>query len=950
MKNINFKRKASSAAWAVLLIAFSGTVVQAQEKTLAEKTLDDKKHATAFGPEQSVKESTMSASSVTADEMKGINSPSWATSLFGKLPGLLVQKKAGSQGADSPGFSIRGRHTTNDNSILVLLDGFETKWQNISFSEIESVTVLKDAAATVLYGQRAANGVVLITTKRGTETGKNTINFNARWGIQQPTHLPELLGNGDYAEMYNQALASDGKSPSTGYFKTPDIVNYFKDGSQPYLYPNVDWYKEVVKDQTFVQEYDITLTGGNKTAKYFIALDVRDDQGLYANTDSKKDINANLGLRRYGLRANVDVNISKMLSAQVNLRGTMEDKIAPNVGDGVIWKTMALFNPFPVKNEDGTWGGKEGYAANPAAQILQQGYTTVNERTVDASVKLKADLSEYVKGLSLFGQMHFSNNYWSHYNKTRGYAYTELTPDLNNIQDGVIPFTSKIKGNTDDAFDITQPSGKQWNRNTILVGGEYQNTFGEHSIYASAIYRQYKYQGAGNEQFMAQQALMGRVKYDYAKTYLAEFGYSYNGSENFPKHDRFGFFPTLSAAWVLTNESFLKDNAHLTFLKLRASAGLVGNGLQGNAGRLLFYQYYGGAAGYLLGKDYANSIGGYQQLKLANPNVTWEKAVTYNVGLDALLWKRLTVSLDYFHENRRDIAVDPNNYLPSVIGADFNFVNAGMTKNQGFEADARYTDQFGDLGISLGGRFSFSQSEIVDIKEAPQAYDYLYQKGNPLGQPYMLQAIGYFKDENDITSSPTQLYGAVKPGDIKYKDQNNDGFIDDNDRIPYGRSSMPDIYYGMDLTLTYKGFDFSVWTYGSARRGVSMLDNNNIVPFLNGGTRPTQWVKDNYWTPEKGDQAMFPRLTTEDNPNNYRGSTLWYRDGSFFRVKNIELGYTLPASLISKVKMKQMRVYANMNDPFVFSQSNELNLDPECRNIFSYPVLRSINFGLSVSF
>jgi TonB-linked SusC/RagA family outer membrane protein len=950
MKHIILTQKACVLIVISLFFFLGGMPVRAQENTTAEQKLNKKKYSVAFGPDISIKESTISASSVTSDEIDGINSPAWGNSLFGKIPGLLVQKSAGSLGNDSPGLMIRGRQTTNDNSMLYLVDGFETKWQNLSFAEIESVTVLKDAAATVLYGQNGANGVVLITTKRGSRSGKNRINVNARWGIQKPTYMPSLLGNGDYAEMYNQALLSDGKDISSGYFKSPDIVNYFKDGSQPYLYPNVDWYKEIVKKQSFVQEYQATLTGGNRTASYFIAMDYRDDQGLYANTDSKRSINSNLDLRRYGLRANVDMTLSKMFSAEVNLRGTMEDKMAPNVSDATIWKTMALFNPYPVRNEDGTWGGKEGYAANPVAQILQQGYTMVNERTVDAGVKLKADFSEYVKGLSAFGQIYFSNNYWSYYNKTRGFAYTELTPDLTNIQDGVIPYTSTVKGDTDTGFDISQPSGNQWNRNTVLAGMEYERTFNEHSIYASAMYRQYKYKAKGADQFYAQQAIIGRVRYDYAKKYFAEFGYAYNGTENFPKHHRFGFFPSLSAAWLVSNEDFLKENSTVNFLKFRASAGLVGNGLPGNAGRLLFYQYYGSGSSYLFGKDYTNGKQTFQQLTLANKDVTWEKAMKYNVGVDALLWKRLSLSLDYFYEYRSDIAVNPSNYLPAIIGANFFYVNAGKVKNHGFESDINYTDKFGDVGVTLGGRFSFSRSNIVDIKEAPQAFDYLYQKGHSIGQPFMLQAIGFYKDEADIATSPVSQYGTVKPGDIKYKDQNGDNLIDDNDRIAHGYSSVPEIYYGIDLGLTYKGFDFSVWTYGSAHRGVSMLDYNNCVPFLNGGTRPTQWVKDNYWTPERGDQAKFPRLTTEANPNNYRASTLWYRNGSFFRVKNIELGYTLPASLINKMKLKQLRIYANVNDPFAFASSKDIDLDPECRNMFGYPALRSIDFGLSLSF
>ena len=910
----------------------------------------------AYGKADSMKTSLASTSTVSGEKLRSINNAALGNTLIGMLTGLYVEKTAGSPGNNNPGMLLRGRQSFVDNGFITLVDGFETKWSNLMVDEVESVSILKDAASLALYGQDGANGIILITTKKGKESKKNTIRFNSRFGVQQPSVLPNLLGNGDYAEMYNAALASDGKAITSGYFSTPDIVNYFKNGTQPYLFPNVDWYNEMLNPSTLSQDYSLSIDGGNKYAKFYVALGYLNNQGLYKGTDSRRMLNQNFSLERYNIRSNVDVQITDWLSSEIKLRGTMEQKAGPNADENTLWKTMTLFNPYPVKTPEGNWGGKEGYTANPVASILQQGYKTVNERTIDANVKLNAKLDFLLEGLSAYGQVNFSNNYWSTYDKTRGYAYSELTPDYASIipgvtPEGVIPYISTVKGTTDNAFSITQGSGTQWNRNTFIGGVEYEQTFGVHHVYASALYTQELYNALGSDAAFAKQSVLGRVKYDFKSKYLAEFGYSYSGSENFPVGKRFGFFPSLAAGWVATEESFLKDNPVLTFAKLRVSGGLTGSDRVGNVGRFIFNQYYIGSGSYLLGgTNFDNAVNMYREASLANPNVTWEKALKYNAGIDAVLFKKLSLSLDLFEEFRNDIYVNPSAYIPGVIGADFYSVNGGSTKNMGAEADIRFNDNIGKFHYTIGGRASFAHNEIVDMKEPVRNDTYLYAKGHPISQPFILQAIGYFKDAADIKASPAQLFGAVQPGDIKYKDQNGDGFIDDNDRIASGYTSYPELYYSFDFNADYQGFDFSVIFQGSAMRSISLLDNNNIIPFLNGGVKPTQWVKDNYWTVDRGDNALFPRLTIDQNNNNYRASTLWQRDGSFIRLKNIELGYSFSQKLLKKVKIEKIRLYVSANDLYTWDKITEINIDPEIRNIFTYPAMKSFNAGLMLQF
>lgn len=910
----------------------------------------------AFGKPQQRVLTTSSISTIQTDVLKRTNTPNLGNTLFGRLSGLYVSQAGSAPGNnDNPGLSLRGRQTFQDNGVMVLVDGFETNWSTLMPDEIESVTVMKDAAALALFGADGANGVILITTKRGYDSKKTNVQFSSRFGVHSASVLPEFVRNGDYAELFNKGMISDGKAISSGIFQSDSIVDFYKSGQFPYLYPDVDWQTEMLKNNTLSQDYALTFSGGKPDAKFFVALGYANYQGLYANTEKRRTTNSNFDLKRFNLRANFDVNITKFLLANVNFRGILLEKNFPNAAENTLWRTMALFNPYNVKTEDGKWGGKQGYADNPVATILQRGYLSINDRTVDANVKLIGKLDMLTKGLQVFGQLNFSNFFFDTYNKTRGYAYDELVPRFDLIVPGVtppgtIPYDVVTRGTTDNNFAITQGNGTQFNRTNILAGLEYDRSFNKSNIYASAIYFQEAYRAAGNELPFAKQRLMGRISYSFDQKYMAEFGYSYSGSENFKKGSRFGFFPTVSAGWVMSKEKFMSGSKAVSFLKFRTSVGLLGNDNVGNSGRFIFNQFYAGSGNYLVGNALGINAPTFTQGNLANPLATWEKALRTNFGVDAVLFNKLSISLDYFFENRKDIFLNPSSYIPAVMGATFNNVNKGKTKSNGGELEIVFTDKVGKVGFSLGGNVSYAANKIVDIAEPVPAAPYLYAKGNPINQPFILTAIGFFKDDADIAASPQQLFGSVRPGDVKYKDQNNDGFIDNNDRTPIGYTSLPELIYGINATADYAGFDLNIFFQGAANRSVSLLDNNNVIPFLNGGVKPTPWVRDNYWTPEKGDAARFPRLTTEQNDNNYRASTLWQRNGAFIRLRNLEIGYTLPQHLADKARLNGVRFYISGNNLLTIDTISEINVDPEVMNMFVHPALKSFNFGFNVKF
>jgi TonB-linked SusC/RagA family outer membrane protein len=894
--------------------------------------------------------STAAIASIAGNDAKKVNTPLLGNTLMGQLSGLYVAQSGGAPGnTDFPSLFIRGRQTFQDNSILVLVDGFESNWFSLLPDEIATISVLKDAAALSQLGMDGANGAILITTKRGQESAKTNISFSSRIGVHSPRYLPQFVSNGDYADMYNQALIADGRSIRDGYFRTDSIVNFFKNQDYPFLYPDVNWYEEVIKNRSISQDYSLTFSGGRQDVKYFVAMGFADYQGIYSDVPVRGEINSNYNLKRYNLRANFDVKINSFLSAQANLRATMVDKYFPNIAENTIWRTMALFNPYPVKTMDGKWGGTQGYSDNPKASIVQKGYQSINDRTVDANFKLMANLGKIVKGLSAFAQVNFSNFFFDTYNKTRPLYYDELIPRLDLVTvAGNIPYNVVTRGTVDNNFSITQGNGSQFNRSTFLGGLEFERTSDKHDWYASAIYFQEQFKGDGADMPYAKQRMMGKIRYNYLSSYSFEFSYAYSGSENFPVGSRFGFFPTVSAGWTLSNAAFLKENKSISFLKLRASAGMLGNDNVGNAGRFIFNQYYVSTGSYLLGNNLGISSGMFNQGSLANPSVTWEKSNKLNVGLDIELLKKLSLTVEWFRESRSDIFLNPSSYIPALMGANFSSVNKGQTESKGYELEWSYKDSYGDLHWQFGGNFTHVKNKIIDISEPVQSDPYLVAKGNPINQPFVLEFAGFFRNQADINSSPTQLFGTVREGDIKYKDQNKDGVIDNRDRIPTGFTSLPQIFYGISSGLQYQGWDLFLSLQGIAERTISLLDNGTAIPFLNGGVKPLLWLKNNYWTNTRGDAASFPRLTAEQNDNNYRASTLWQRNGSLIRLQTIEIGYKVPDKWVRKAGMQSARFFFSGNNLITWQKLKETTIDAEVINPFVHPPMQSFNMGFTL--
>ena len=869
---------------------------------------------------------TGAVSSVRGNELKSFV-PNIANMLNGRIPGLVVQQWGCEPGADSPAMNARGVNTYGSGTgLFIVIDGFqstEAYFQQLTPQEIESITLLKDASATAIYGSKGANGVLLITTKRGT-SDKIKINFSIQSGFQQPLRLPEFLGAYDYATLYNEALVNDGKSP----FYTPMDLEAYKTGNDPIFHPDVDWYGTILRKAAPITNYNFTASGSNEYFRYFVLLNVLDDRSLYRKAGNVSDFSKNGTYTRYNFRTNIDVKLSKRLQGAITLGGTIEDKTNPGTSENTsgMFDLMSSIAPnaFPVYVSTGMYGGNSMYS-NPLGDLMQTGYTSYNGRSLQAIFQLKGDLGFITPGLSVNGAVGFNTYFKSYSKKSRQYA--RYSVDRDNADE--IIYTTYGQ-NTSLAGD--ESSSSQWRDYSLQASLNYNRTFnGLHNIDAIYLGSYNDYVVTGTDLSYKNIAMGGRVTYSYDKRYIGEFSFGYNGTENFPKGHRFGFFPAGSLGWILSNEAFLKGNPILNYLKLRASYGIVGNDNIGGI-RYMFDQYYDGY-GYHLGNS-NNVQDGLVQGKLANPDVTWEKEKKFNVGFEATLVNKIDVSFDYFIQKRSNILSQPYRTVPDYLGISRPDINIGKVDNKGLETSIRYNG-IGkkDLTYFVETSLWYAKNKVVYNAEAIQENEYLYGTGRIVGQPFVLEAIGFFKDEDDILKSPTQTFTDVRPGDIKYKDQNKDGKIDSNDYYPIGYTSMPQITLGLHGGITFKGFDMDIFFQGAANRTV-YCGGKYYHAFQNDGKISS--IALGRWTPETAETATYPRLSSENNLNNYQASSFWQKNGNFLKLRSLEIGYTLPFQLSRKINLEKVRIFANGTNLFSLDHMDGFT-DPETMS--GYPCL-----------
>jgi TonB-linked SusC/RagA family outer membrane protein len=891
----------------------------------------------AFG-KQVKKAVTSSTSILYSDELLKNTVTNVGNALSGRLPGLTVMQQSGEPGADMANLLIRGRNTYNVNSPLLLVDGFETDFQQLALFEIDNISVLKDAAALALYGQKGANGAILVTTKRGKE-GKTRITFNLYGGVQQPQKMPSLLDSYQYATLYNEALQNDGLP---ALYSQTDLGHY-QSGDDPYLFPNNNFFDQLIKTSSSLIQGDIGLQGGNKILKYFVSMNYMKNGGLYNFSEMNSGYNTQSSLGRYNLRANLDIDITDRLTAKIDIGGRLDDRHYPGRGAAEIWNGMYNTPPlaYPMLNPNGTIGGNQQYTNNPYGLLTGSGYQSSSERNLNVSVRLKYNLNDLVKGLSAGIAGSVSNWMQAIDNKSRTLAVYAL-------QKGATAYSyTKIGENS--ALNWVTGSGHT-NRNSFEANLNYEATKGDNSLTAMLVYHMDRYVVRGSHLFQGNQGFSGRIQYGYKNRYFAEVTSGYYGSEVFAKGKQFGLFPAAALGWVVSDEDFVKNSLpFMNFLKLRGSYGLTGSNTSFTGisvtDRIFFNQYYAGATGYAFGPSMGTTKVGRQEGRMANPDLTWDKAYKTDLSAEMTLFNHINFMFTWFNELRTDILTVDAASIPETLGFSNGrqpYRNGGEVKNHGYETTLGYFGSAGDFKYSVEAGLWFNRSEITkkpDLTIYPDAYR--NATGKPVGQIFGLEAIGYYKDAADVANYPKQMFGIAGAGDVIYKDLNGDNRIDDNDKKPIGYSSVPEYTYSLNLSLKYRNFDFAAFFQGVANSSVML--GGYFIPFSAKGNA-YDYAFDR-WTSTNQNSA-FPRLTTVANANNNQSSTIWLRSADYLKLRNLEIGYKLPSSILKKISIDNIRFFARgMN---LFTNSKEIDfIDPESTT--GYPSMKSVSLGVNVT-
>jgi TonB-linked SusC/RagA family outer membrane protein len=893
-----------------------------------------------FGITQTVGESTMSVASAANSDFNNRSAKNIGNSLFGNVLGLTTLQGSGDYSSYEPSFYVRGLQTLGSSTPLVLVDGVERNISYITPEEVENVIVLKDAAAVALYGYKGANGAINIVTKRG-KYRSNEINFSYDHSFNWEERRPDFADAYTYASAMNEAFVNDGKDPKYSAVE----LDAFKSGKYPYYYPNVNWIKEAFKDNGSSNIYDLSFRGGGTHMRYYTLINLQDNRGFIAHPNTNDGFSTQNKYSKANLRSNLDIDVTSTTKAIINLDGVLLESLRPGLGSDGLWDKIYTVPAaaFPIKTESGLWGGNatwNGYS-NPVALTEGRAYSKAHTRALFADLTLKQDLSVLTNGLTAWTRLAYDNisSYWE--NHTREYKYgSDAVSEWTNGEPSAF---SHYTGGKDGS--LSSDSKLDWqNKNLNFgIGVNYDRTFGNHSI-SSVLMWNYEYRnsnGQNNTWYRNSASLYNH--YGYKGRYFADVSLNMAASNKLAPGHRWAFSPAVSAAWVMSREDFMSNISFVDFLKLRASWGIINVDNIPEEG--YWEQTFTGGSGYNLGGNYDASAG-WTEGRLASSNFTHERAAKYNVGLDASLFKGLNLTVDGYYQRRSDIWVSAGGKNSTVLGISNPYINGGIVDSWGVEAGADYVKSLNhDLQLTMGANYTLAKNKIKDECEEPRAYKYLERTGNAVGQIFGLQAIGFFKDQADIDNSPAQQFSQVKPGDIKYKDQNGDGVINADDEVKMGYNyNCPEIYYSFHLGLEYKGFGFNAMFQGAGNYTAVLNTKSMYWPLIN-NTNISTYYYENRWTPENTD-AKFPRLTSQSNENNFRTNSVWLADRSFLKLRNVEVFYKFPQTLLRATKyIHSAKLYVRGIDLVCFDHIKKS--DPEQYGA-DYPLNRSIVVGLAV--
>lgn len=877
-------------------------------------------------------------STIDEDAISSSNQMNVLNILSGKAPGLNVSQVPTEPGRSATVLNIRGlSRSATDNAPLIIIDGIERPLEDLTPEEIESITVLKDATSKILYGPKAVNGVLLVKTKRGIKY-KRDRQFNIEFGAQTPVRMPEYLNSADYATMYNQARINDGLSP---YYTQTDIDGY-RMGTNPVLYPDVDFHKLCLNDHMSYRKAIAQFRGGNESAQYYV-------NATYAGYGGYEAVGKNNTSNKFNLRVNLDYKVNDWLKAFVDIAGQMEFYTTNYMSADKLFSRLSSHRPnaYPIKFSDPGNPGTEIYGAmenanlsssreNIYAEMALGGSKENTVRKGQTNIGFDLSLDRYVKGLSAKAYVTFDVYNYLVVGKNENFSsYRPIFNENSLIGKELLTVEKKVS----DKSRIAD----QMYRNYGYFGQlSYDRTFqAKHQLKSDLVIFQSRRENLGSSQDDVNRTFALRTNYVYNKKWIAELDMAVMGSSRFTKGNRYGYFPTVGVAWIASEEKFLKDKEWLDFLKIKASTGLLGT--DNYFDFFLFESRWNTSQSTHFGPKLEEDVNTSTLVHVGNPDLTWEKSFEINIGTEASFLNCLTADFNYFNNYRYDI-LTPTTSFSSINGGELMYRNYGSVRNQGVELALEYSGNIGKLHYSIGGNTIWSKAVYEKTDDMEGLSSNRKKEGKPVDTRFGLIAEGLFKSGDEIAAHPVQDFGPVQIGDVKYANINNDHHINENDMLPIG-NEYPRFQFGLNINLAYKGFELSLSGSGMAQYDIYL---NNSYYWMREDQKYSTFVK-NYFNPSTG-EGKFPRLTTQQNQNNYRSSSLWMRSGNFFKLRDAMLSYSLPQNITNKMTLKQVKLFVRGSNLFTISSIKDLDPEYIDAGVTGYPFFRSFTGGINVVF
>jgi len=893
-----------------------------------------------------------SQSSLSIRDLKSQPVGNITNSIAGRIAGIISVQRSGEPGYDGSEIYIRGISTFTSSSPLVLVDGIERTFANVDPEDIESFSVLKDASATAVYGVRGANGVILIETKKGT-AGKPKINFRANQGVTQFTKVPEFADGVTYLQMANEAYANSNPKATMPLY-SEERIQKTADGSDPDLYPNINWIDQLFNKYGQNRRINTNINGGSDNATYYLSVGYYNESGMYKE-DEMAQYHSSINFTRYNFTSNMNLQLLEHTKLDFGASGWIADGNYPGSSGSSIWNAAFVLPPIVIPARY-----SNGYIAqtrtedvmNPYDLLTQTGYVSDFKSQLWSNIRLTQDLSPFIKGLSAYGMFSFDN-----YNEHRIARTKTVDTYLATGRDenGALIFDQMRIGSSYLGFSRSNGGFRQFYTEAAL---NYSNSFGKQDVSGMILYNQSDKTDAFASDVISSlpsryQGIAARATYAYDTKYMAEINLGYNGSETFESGSRFGLFPSYGLGWIVSNEKFFEPLAqYVQLLKFRGSYGTVGNSSIGGR-RYAYITTVTSTNGYSFGKTTDNSYNGLDVGDYA-ATVTWEKAKKLNIGAELLTWNNaLSLTIDWFQENREGIFLQRGD-LPDYAGVrDAPWGNLGEVYNHGFDGTFALNKKLSsDFSVEFRGNFTWNRATVIENANAPWPYPWQQRKGRKLGQRFGKVAIGLFQSEEEIANSPLQT-GDIKPGDIKYKDLNPDGKIDSYDEGPIGYGSIPEIIYGFGPNISYKGFAVGAWIKGISNVDIS-LGGEGFQPFSHEGARGNLLSNiTDRWTPNGTNlNPTYPRLTYPSTSNsNYDTSSWWIKNGAFLRLQNIEISYTFRRSdLLKPFGLNSLRLYLIGYNVATLSEFKMWDVELGDGKGASYPLTKTFNMGIDCQF